>query len=75
MNKRMMKKVFDDLQSGHALRTLKTLASLSDARIVFMKVLKRESATTIISEVASYFKRKGFIVVRDGVGYKIGGLK
>lgn len=75
MNARMMKKVFDDLQSGHAMRTLKTLAALSDARIVFMKVAKRESATTIISEVASYFKRKGFIVVNDGVGYKIGGLK
>lgn len=75
MNKRMMKKVFDDLQSGNALRTLKTLAALSDARIAFMKVSKRESATTIISEVASYFKRNGFLVVKDGVGYKIGGLK
>lgn len=71
MNKRIMEKVFDDLKSGHALRTLKTLASLSEARIAFMKVAKRESATTIVSEVASYFKRNGFLVVNDGVGYKI----
>lgn len=71
MNARTMGKVFEDLQSGHAMRTLKTLAALSDARVAFMKVSKRESATTLISEVASYFKRNGFLVVNDGVGYKI----
>lgn len=54
MNARTMGKVFEDLQSGHAMRTLKTLA-----------------ATTLVSEVASYFKRNGFLVVNDGVGYKI----
>lgn len=71
MNERMMKKVFDDLRSGHALRSLKTSAALSDARIAFMTLSKREPAYTINSDVASYFKMNGFIVVNDGAEYKI----
>ena len=71
MNERMMKKVFDDLRFGDALRSLKTIASLSDARIAFMTISKKEPAYTINSDVASYFKKNGFIVVNDGVGYKI----
>ena len=71
MNERMMKAVYESLKSGQAIRTLKTTSCLLEARTVFSEIVKSGHGSAISSQVASFFKMKGFIVVKDGVGFKI----
>lgn len=71
MNERMMKAVFESLKSGQALRTLKTNSCLSEARKVFSEIVEKGYSSAISSHVASFFKMKGFIVVKDGIGYRV----
>lgn len=71
MNKRKMNKVFESLKNGEAIKSLETLSCLAEARETFSSVANNKSGFAISSQVALFFKKEGFSVVKHGVGFKI----
>ena len=71
MNKRKMNRVFESLKNGEAIKRLGSLSCLAEARETFLGIANNKSGFAISSEVALFFKKEGFSVVKHGIGFKI----
>lgn len=75
INKALLKayKLLNDCDSAKKMKDigLPTLALLDDAWNTLWNVYLRNKSTTVMLEVAQFFKKHGFKVTEKGIGWEI----